>query len=462
MPSCKSLWHPLQEFWLRFCPGLGASGLLVNQPIKLGAQTVGQLKYLFHRPAFPALTGPLQLHHWESSVKFFIRAAPSCAAVMGATAAAGGASPALRTDWVRRPKGGPDQAAVRRAAGGSDPAALTALIEGWSGADLEAAVDGSGKSPLHQAAWRGDIANVIALLDRGCSVEAISTGEFSFGKTPLFFAITRSRDEVVSLLLSRGASARIVNNKGQTPRSLGATHLLSDTLRLLSEHEEQECVGWRNYRKTHSDGLRYGDLDPRFLEHALEPSDVVTPLCVNPTTRLSRKGNFHRNNFDGGERKQATLELSSAVLSRAQASVSCLGLYVGPSLHENLAWRVAEAKRKMELAQPGGAGYGWLAAQPGLLAPGSASDGNGMPEAVRPGPESAFVCKGYLFELLAPDGLTPAAGESQFCCAVSHNHLQGVFQAQPLHNHNHSCGHSHASVAQAGGVSGRSSRHGLK
>ena len=104
--------------------------------------------------------------------------------------------------------------------------------------------------------------------------------------------------------------------------SLTPFSLQPDTLRLLSEHEEHESVGWRNYRKTHSDGLRYGDLDPRFLEHALEPSDVATPLCVNPTTRLGRKHNFDRNNLDaaGALKQPAASEVSPACRSTARTA----------------------------------------------------------------------------------------------------------------------------------------------
>lgn len=271
----------LLEFWLRACPSLGVESLHTNRPIKVGgsAQTVGQLKYLFRRPAFPGLDGPVRLHHWEASVKYFLRAAPDYdevahAAAPGlATAVAAVPPPMLLAHWAGSTAGstGDDEAApepepepaqqhsvqdgrpqaggaVRRAAGGTDLAALAALIEGWSGADLNACVDGSGKSPLHQAAWRGDPRNVVLLLDRGAHIEAISTGEFSFGKTPVFFAITRSRDEVVSLLLERGASVRIINNKGQTPLSLGTSHLRPETLRQLADHEEAEVVPWRNYR----------------------------------------------------------------------------------------------------------------------------------------------------------------------------------------------------------------------
>ena len=495
----------LLEFWLRFCPGLGAQSLQINRPIKVGAQTVGQLKYLFQRPAFPGQCGPDRLHHWESSVKYFLRAAPShVAAAVGAAAAR--LSPADAAGPLADPAGAARQdglsasgSMVRRAAGGADPAALEALIEGWSGGDLDRAVDGSGKSPLHQAAWRGDPHNVVLLLERGAGVENISTGEFSYGKTALFFAITRSRDEVVSLLLEHGASARVVNNKGQTPLSLGASHLQPETLRKLAAHEEAEVrdasfsfcrqflskndylsrqaqdrpIGmagnerefplggsvaqlpsepfrWASLRRSRCvfflrlsqaclgkkhlfesercctpKELRFS-ADPRFM--AAGPSDVVTPLCVNPTTRLSRKGNFERNNpvvslprqapdatqlpapspppplsalpspsaaaagassIDGSATvsidEAAVADCSSSTLSQAiqqgatverekekegkeegeeeagSGAEMCLGLYVGPSLHENLAWRVAEAQRKMELAAPGGAGYAWLA-----------------------------------------------------------------------------------------------------
>ena len=189
---------------------------------------------------------------------------------------------------------------------------------------------------------------------------------------------------------------------------------------------------------SHSDGLVYGDLDPRFLEHLAEPSDVVTPLVVNPTTKLSRKGNFDRNNL------VATAETPDAVAPLAAEDAdkdrrSCLGLYVGPSLHENLAWRVTEAQRKMKLAQPGGAGYAWLARESGLLAAqqvnsGPESDPEPEPEAR---PDSAFICKGYLFEALAEPSsstkdLEPAPGVSDFCGSVSASHLQGWWCEWPV------------------------------
>ena len=80
---------------------------------------------------------------------------------------------------------------IRKVAGGQDPAALAALLGGMSGPEIDARVDSSGKSALHLAAWRGCLGNVGLLLDRGASVDCCATGEFSYGKTPIFFAITQ-------------------------------------------------------------------------------------------------------------------------------------------------------------------------------------------------------------------------------------------------------------------------------
>jgi hypothetical protein len=86
------------------------------------------------------------------------------------------------------------------------------------------------------AAWRGSIDNVRLLLDVGCDVspksrydmphsrltlrfstdvqiDRVATGEFTYGKSAIFFAITQCRDDVVLELLARGASCRIINNK---------------------------------------------------------------------------------------------------------------------------------------------------------------------------------------------------------------------------------------------------------
>lgn len=197
---------------------------------------------------------------------------------------------------------------IRKVAGGKNRLQeLQELVqaEKWTAEEFSAP---SGKNVVHIAAWHGGLETVRWLLQFGCDVNTISTGQYSYGKTPIFFACTRGRNEVVQLLLEHGANPCIVNNKGQSVLSLASTHLTPETIEAIQIAEaeqtatalkngsEDELDHWQNYRATHSDGLVYGDLDPRFLDRPLTPDDRVTPLAVNPTTKDIRKGNFDRNN----------------------------------------------------------------------------------------------------------------------------------------------------------------------
>lgn len=159
--------------------------------------------------------------------------------------------------------------------------------------------ESGGKTPVHMAAWKGRLENLRYLLETmECNVDVISTGEFSYGKTPIFFALTQSREDVVEYLLERGACVKIVNNKGQSPLSVASSHLSAAAISKIEARElDQNDVEWTNYRATHSDGLEYGDLDPRFLDRPLRGGrDSVTALAINPTTKQIRRGNFLRNN----------------------------------------------------------------------------------------------------------------------------------------------------------------------
>jgi hypothetical protein len=92
-------------------------------------------------------------------------------------------------------------------------------------------------------------------------------GEGNFGKTPIFYALTRSREEMVNHCLDLGADLLIVNNKGQTPCSLAASHLSEQLRHKMSRIEEEQLRSGRafqNFRLSNSDGFKYGDLDPRF------------------------------------------------------------------------------------------------------------------------------------------------------------------------------------------------------
>jgi hypothetical protein len=194
------------------------------------------------------------------------------------------------------PPGRATPAQLKRAAGSQSLDVLMNALVGYSAHEVDSMVQG--KNLLHMAAWKGSIEIIGHLLDFGCDINTISEGEYSYGKTPIFFALTQSRNDVVSYLLDRGAKVKIVNNKGQSVLSIAISHLNSDNIQKIVEQERLEQGEWVNYRATHSDGLEYGDLDPRFLDRPLRSQDVVTDFCVNPTTKQSRKGAFLRRNFD--------------------------------------------------------------------------------------------------------------------------------------------------------------------
>ena len=98
-------------------------------------------------------------------------------------------------------------------------------------------------------------------------INVISIGEGNYGKTPIFYAITQDRNDAVNLLLDYHPNLLIVNNKGQTPCSMAVTHLNMETCERMFAMEQQQLQQenkFVNYRKSHSDGQLYGDLDPRF------------------------------------------------------------------------------------------------------------------------------------------------------------------------------------------------------
>ena len=91
------------------------------------------------------------------------------------------------------------------------------------------------KTPVHNAAWRGtpEVLDLFVEAGKRLGVDFINvkaTGEGNFGKTPIFYALTRSREEMVNHCLDLGADLLIVNNKGQTPCPLAASHLSEQLL----------------------------------------------------------------------------------------------------------------------------------------------------------------------------------------------------------------------------------------
>ncbi len=86
------------------------------------------------------------------------------------------------------------------------------------------------------------------------------------------------------LLIENGADLLIVNNKGQTPCSIAVSHLTPEVCRILDDVEAsqiQEGGVFKNYRATHSDRRRYGDLDPRFEIDEANMGDDLIPQLEN-------------------------------------------------------------------------------------------------------------------------------------------------------------------------------------
>lgn len=194
---------------------------------------------------------------------------------------------------------------LRKAAGSKSLETLQEALRGWTPEEVSAAGQ-EGKTPLHMAAWKGCLENVQHLVEEmKCDVDVYSKGQFSYGKTAVFFAATQSRVDVMEYLLSKDSKVTIVNNKGQSVLSIASSHDMPpsviDKIQQLEKQQQRvkdddDDTVWWNFRATHSDGLDYGDLDPRFLDRPLRKEDVATPWAVNPTTKETRKGGFARRN----------------------------------------------------------------------------------------------------------------------------------------------------------------------
>jgi hypothetical protein len=232
---------------------------------------------------------------------------------------------------------------VRRAAT-QDLTKLKDALVGYTASDVNQMATEDGKNALHMAAWQGPLENVSYLLeDFGCDINTIATGEFSYGKTPIFFAATRSRTNVVKYLLERGAYCKIINNKGQSISSIAASHLSTEVVQQIRHMEDIQVGEWRNFRHSHSDGLEYGDLDPRFLDRDIRQTDVVTEYAVNPTTKTSRRGSFLRRNPHLAKNNGDTL-LKSRRRPRKREKDEPTSLSIEEKEMQNLAWaRIREA-----------------------------------------------------------------------------------------------------------------------
>lgn len=95
-----------------------------------------------------------------------------------------------------------------------------------------AAADGHAETPLHAAAWAGDLAELRTLIEAGADPDIAD----SIDETPLFGAAAWGRSDVAAYLLSAGARHDLrETTAGLTPLHWAASHGNLETLRVLVE-----------------------------------------------------------------------------------------------------------------------------------------------------------------------------------------------------------------------------------
>jgi ankyrin repeat protein len=128
-----------------------------------------------------------------------------------------------------------DAKTLFKAAKKGDASSIRAIVEAKP--ELLEAREEDGSTPLHAAAWKGQVAAVEALLDAGADIDAESRNDH-YGSTPLHAAAHGNQKEVAALLIQRGANRSIVNAQGRTPLDETTVHNATAVAKLLRAADE--------------------------------------------------------------------------------------------------------------------------------------------------------------------------------------------------------------------------------
>lgn len=85
-------------------------------------------------------------------------------------------------------------------------------------------------SPFHLACWRGDIDDVITMIESGVNLN--HRGDLN--DTPLHYAVRKQREAIIEILLKSGALKDLENDCGDTPLDIAKIDNNEKIIYLLS------------------------------------------------------------------------------------------------------------------------------------------------------------------------------------------------------------------------------------
>ena len=101
---------------------------------------------------------------------------------------------------------------------------------------LETDLTNEESKSIHEAAANGDISNVKKYLESGVKLNSDYDIKKTYGGNPLFSAVFNGHNEIVELLISKGADVNSTDINGETPLDWAISRNLIDTDILLRKH----------------------------------------------------------------------------------------------------------------------------------------------------------------------------------------------------------------------------------
>jgi len=89
---------------------------------------------------------------------------------------------------------------------------------------------------MHEAAANGDISTVTKYLDSGIKLSSDYDIKKTYGGNPIFSAVFNGHNEIVELLIARGADVNPTDINGETPLDWAISRNLIETDILLRKH----------------------------------------------------------------------------------------------------------------------------------------------------------------------------------------------------------------------------------